>query len=77
MAEVAPEIIREGDCTMLRWDIQGVDKVFLNDVGIVGVGEQEICDPPRGTHIFTWKIIQRDGTIVELTRRLLVNAAQP
>lgn len=77
MAEVAPEIIREGDCTMLRWDIQGVDKVFLNDVGIVGVGEQEICDPPRGTHIFTWKIIQRDGTIVELTRRLLVNAGQP
>ncbi|HHY58597.1 MAG TPA: hypothetical protein GYA08_24530 [Chloroflexi bacterium] len=77
MAEVAPEIIREGDCTMLRWDIQGVDKVFLNDVGIVGVGEQEICDPPRGTHIFTWKIIQRDGNIVELTRRLLVNAAQP
>jgi len=77
MASVSPEIIREGDCTMLRWDIQGVDKVFLNGVGIVGVGEQEICDPPRGTHIFIWKIIQRDGNVVELTRRLLVNAAQP
>jgi hypothetical protein len=77
MASVSPEIIREGDCTMLRWDIQGVDKVFMNGVGIVGVGEQEICDPPRGTHIFIWKIIQRDGNIVELTRRLLVNAAQP
>lgn len=77
MASVSPEIIREGDCTKLRWDIQGVDKVFMNGVGIVGVGEQEICDPPRGTHIFIFKIIQRDGNIVELTRRLLVNAAQP
>lgn len=77
MASVSPEIIREGDCTKLRWDIQGVDKVFMNGVGIVGVGEQEICDPPRGTHIFIFKIIQRDGNILEMTRRLLVNAAQP
>lgn len=77
MVSISPEVIREGECTMVKWDIQGVDKVFLNGGGIVGVGEQQICNPPKGTHIFTWKIIQRDGGIVELTRSLIVNAAPP
>lgn len=45
-------------CVTLFWDVEGVDKVFLNGVGVVGHGSQQVCQP--GT--FTLSVTCKDGS---------------
>jgi hypothetical protein len=70
---VAPEIITAGGCSKLKWDIQNVKEVYLNDEGVVGVGEREVCHTEPGLLTYTWRIIQLDGNVIKLERQLRVN----
>jgi lysophospholipase L1-like esterase len=32
-----------GDCILVRWNVTGIEAIYLNDEGVVGSGEREIC----------------------------------
>ena len=61
--------VTPGTCTTLRWDIQGVRYVYLNDVGQGGQASQQVC--PIRTTTYTWRIGLLDGT--EVARQVTVN----
>ena len=70
---VAPDVINLGGCTKVKWDIQSVQEVYLNDEGVVGVAEREDCPTAAGRYTYTWRIIQKDGAMMQLERTLVVN----
>lgn len=70
---VAPDVINLGGCTKVKWDIQNVKEVHLNDEGVVGVAEREDCPTAAGRYTYTWRILQMDGVTVKLERTLFVN----
>jgi len=70
---VAPDVINLGGCTKVKWDIQNVKEVYLNDEGVVGVAEREDCPTAAGRYTYTWRIIQKDGATMQLERTLVVN----
>lgn len=43
-----------GECVMVRWDVQNIQAVYLNDSGEVGTGERELClnDSPELRVVF-------------------------
>ena len=48
-----------GTCTVLRWDVEHITAVFLNDIGVEGHGSQEVC--PAQTTTYTLHIIYPEG----------------
>lgn len=47
-------------CVTVRWEVQGIDSVFLNGEGVVGTGEREMCglrDAPP-----TLRVVFQDGS---------------
>ena len=56
-------VIRPGECTILRWDVEGIKEVYLDDIGQVGQDSQSVC--PTQTQTFTLTVVQRDGRRVE------------
>lgn len=61
--------VNAGQCTTLRWDVQNVSAVYLNDQGTAGVGAQQICPPQTST--YTLRVTLRDGSTQ--TRQITVN----
>lgn len=53
-AEIAP-----GECTSLRWDVDGVKAVHLDGIGRLGHGELQVC--PGRTQTYTLVVTQLDG----------------
>ncbi len=51
--------IRRGECTTLRWDVQGVREVFYQDRGVPGVGSSEEC--PGSDRTYRLRVIRQDG----------------
>lgn len=51
--------IASGQCTTLRWDVDGVKLVHLNGVGKPGHGKQQVC--PAQTQTFTLIVTHLDG----------------
>jgi len=74
---IAPDVINLGGCTKLKWEIQNVKEVYLNDEGVVGVAEREECPTEAGRITYTWRIVQNDGSTIKLERQLLVNGSGP
>lgn len=72
-----PPIINLGGCAMLTWSIQNVQAVYLNNVGVVGESEQQVCPTEPGEHEFNWRIVGQDGNISEKKKLLLVNPTSP
>lgn len=60
--------INAGQCTTLRWDVQNVQAVFLNEQGVVGQGAQQVCPPTTTT--YTLRVVLRDGS--QQTRQITV-----
>jgi len=56
-----------GECTYLRWDVDGVNGVYLDGTGMIGHYAKYVC--PKTTHTYVLTIHQRDGRQVphELT----------
>jgi hypothetical protein len=48
-----------GQCTTVRWDVSGVDKVFLDDQPVVGQGSEKVCLCEPET--YTLHVVKRDG----------------
>ena len=48
-----------GTCTVLRWDVEHITAVFLNDIGVEGHGSQAVC--PAQTTTYTLHIIYPEG----------------
>jgi hypothetical protein len=51
--------IAAGACTVLRWDVDGVEAVFLNDAGRPGHSTEEIC--PSVTRTYVLRLVMADG----------------
>ncbi len=58
--EASPPQIEEGSCTRLRWDIQNVEVVYLDNYVVAREGEQQVC-PTKDT-TYTWRIVRFDGS---------------
>ncbi len=64
--------IRRGECTTLRWDVQGVREVFYQDQGVPGVGSNQEC--PGSDRTYRLRVIRTDG--VEERRDVFVRVIQ-
>ena len=60
----------KGQCTTLRWNVTGVQAVFLNGGGVNGVGSQEVC-PQDNT---TYELRVQDTSGVVTTKSLTIEA---
>lgn len=61
--------INVGQCTTLRWDVQNVKAVYLNDQGVAGKGSQQVC--PTSTTTYTLRVVKQDDS--QETRQVTVN----
>ncbi|MBN1660568.1 MAG: hypothetical protein JXA93_19380 [Anaerolineae bacterium] len=59
--------IQPGECTTIRWHVEGVKEVYFfaegqgwEGHGVVGVGEQQVC--PQQTTTYRLRVVQRDGS---------------
>jgi len=52
-----------GECTYLRWDVEGVYEVYLDGQGVIGHYAKRVC--PKKTRTYVLKVHQRDGRWVE------------
>lgn len=59
--------VSAGACTHLRWRVENITAVYLNGVGVVGDGTQEVC--PSTTETYALKVVYPAG---EETRSLTV-----
>jgi hypothetical protein len=50
-----------------------VQAVFLDGVGVVGEGELRVCPPDEGTVVYTWLVVNKDGTQMQRSVTLDVN----
>lgn len=64
--ELAP-----GECATLRWDVENVAAVYLNDSGVVGHGSQSVC--PTTTTTYVLRVQLRDGGTTERRITITVN----
>ncbi|MGQ9500457.1 MAG: NBR1-Ig-like domain-containing protein [Anaerolineae bacterium] len=64
--EVSP-----GECVTLRWDVENVAAVYLNDSGVVGHGSQSVC--PTTTTTYVLRVQLRDGGTTERSITITVN----
>jgi hypothetical protein len=48
------------ECTTLRWDVENVRAVYLDDRGVVGHGTREVC--PNDTTTYTLRVVFYDGS---------------
>lgn len=51
--------INAGQCTTVRWDVQNVREVYLDNRGVAGQGSQQVC--PGGTTTYTLRVVRQDG----------------
>jgi serine/threonine protein kinase len=54
-----------GECTTVRWDVEGVRAVFFEGNGVTGHGDQYVC--PQGTTTYHLRVELTDGRQVERT----------
>jgi hypothetical protein len=63
--------IAAGECTTLRWDVDGVSAIYLDGHGAAGHGSQQVCPTQSQTYVLT--IVQRDGRTVQWPLRIIVS----
>ena len=69
------ESINAGECATLRWDVTGINGVWLNDQGVPGQSSQQVC--PIQTQAYKLRVLKRDGTTEERTITIQVSGAAP
>lgn len=58
------EIIKQGQCTIIRWGIGNVQAIYLDGQGLGGgYAEKQVC--PNSTTTYTMRIVLRDGNVIE------------
>ena len=64
--------ITAGECVNLRWDVEHATAVFLNGVGVVGHGTQQVC--PTSTATYVLRVEAPGG---EVTRSVTITVTAP
>jgi hypothetical protein len=49
--------IAEGDCTILRWDVDYIDSIYLDGAGVIGHDSRSVCPPVTTTYTFTINLL--------------------
>lgn len=52
--------VAPGGCTLLHWNVQNVEEVYLNGAGVVGVQTQQVC--PQTTTTYTLRTVAQGKT---------------
>ncbi|MBI1257718.1 MAG: LysM peptidoglycan-binding domain-containing protein [Chloroflexi bacterium] len=52
--------IMMGNCTTIRWDVDNIDSVYFEGMGVVGHGSEDVC--PSMTTSYTLEVILKDGS---------------
>ena len=65
--------VAPGQCTTLRWDVQNVQAVFLNEQGVPGQGAQQVC--PTVTTTWVLRVVLNDGS--QQTRSITITVNGP
>ena len=55
--------LRSGECTTLRWDVDGVREVYIDGVGVAGHASLPVC--PIETRTFKLRVVRNDGSAGE------------
>jgi polar amino acid transport system substrate-binding protein len=53
--------INRGSCTTLRWETSGVQAVYLDNEGVVGVGTKQVC--PDKSKTYKLKVVRQDNGV--------------
>jgi polar amino acid transport system substrate-binding protein len=53
--------INRGSCTTLRWETAGVQAVYLDNDGVVGVGTRQVC--PDNSKTYKLKVVRMDNGV--------------
>ncbi|MCX6044907.1 MAG: transporter substrate-binding domain-containing protein, partial [Chloroflexi bacterium] len=61
--------IKRNLCTTLRWDVQGVREVYLDNEGVAGVSLRQVC--PDRMRTYRLRIVRQDGG--QETRDITIN----
>ena len=56
---VDDETIQLGQCTVLRWAVENVKAVYLEENGVAGQGEQQVC--PKESQKYTLRVVTGEG----------------
>ncbi|MEZ4864284.1 MAG: transporter substrate-binding domain-containing protein [Caldilineaceae bacterium] len=67
--------IDAGKCTTLRWDVRNVRAVYLDNEGVAGVSQREVC--PGDTRTYRLAITKNDGGQDSRQVTIRVNNSQP
>jgi polar amino acid transport system substrate-binding protein len=51
--------INRGECTAIRWDVQGVREVYFNGEGVPGVSARDVC--PGQDEYYQLRVVHTDG----------------
>ncbi len=51
--------VKRDQCTTLRWDVQNVREVYLDNEGVAGVSLRQVC--PDNTRAYRLRIVRQDG----------------
>lgn len=65
----APEenILREGKCTMVAWDVQNVRAVYYENIGVDGQGKREECISDKDKTLLLTVVLPDGGTDIYTT----------
>ncbi len=62
------DTVEAGNCTTLRWQVENILAVYLNDVGVTGSENRQVC--PEQTTTYRLRVVHASG---EETRTLTLN----
>ncbi len=65
-----PTSVPRGQCSMLRWDVEGVREVYFEGVGVTGHEERQQC--PTQTTTYTLRVVFTDGSARNYTATVTV-----
>jgi hypothetical protein len=68
-----PTSIQAGQCSTVRWDVEGVREVYFEGAGVTGHEERQMC--PGQTTTYTLHVIFRDGSTQDYTATVNVSGA--
>ncbi|CAG0944323.1 hypothetical protein ANRL1_01682 [Anaerolineae bacterium] len=67
-----PTSIAQGQCSTLRWDVEGVREIYFEGVGVTGHEQQQEC--PTQTTTYTLGVVFQDGSARNYTAKVDVTA---
>ena len=65
-----PTSIPRGQCSMLRWDVEGVREIYFEGVGVTGHEERQQC--PTQTTTYTLRVVFTNGSARNYTATVTV-----